>query len=257
MRIQCCVLAAALVMAGGITGFGQTKVWSGGGDGVSWTNRLNWNPTTVPGASDTVSITGGSGTRVVIWPDNDVTVKSIQCSKPFVVSGGSLTLTAGSSQFSGAFTLTNTGWLLVQGSGATVTANSTTLLADGWLSASGGATIQLPKLYAVTNVNASPTWEADGTGSTIDLSSVTNLIMGSSDILTIQASGGGKVDLHLVTNTVGAVDVSVQDAGTSVNLNGLAGRWKSRHLASITLQAQTGGRRNRDRRRASARRTGR
>jgi hypothetical protein len=79
----------------------------------------------------------------------------------------------------------------------------------------------------------------DGSGSTIDLSSVTNLTTVSPQILTINGSMGGTVDLHRVTNSVGAVWVDAQDAGTVVNLSGLAGRWKCTSPSGISLSAQT------------------
>jgi hypothetical protein len=240
MKINCFALAAALTMAGGITCVGQTKTWTGGGDGLAWTNASNWSGGSLPGEADTVAITSGAGTRVVIWADNDISVQSIQCTKSFVVSGGSLTLSAGSSQFSGAFTLTNGATLSIDGSGAKVTASSTTVLAGAWLYASGGAAIHLPNLYSVSSDNYSPIWQADGSGSTIDLSSVTNLTTVSPQILTINGSDGGTVDLHRVTNSVGAVWVDAQDVGTAVNLSGLTGRWKCTSPSGISLTAQTG-----------------
>ena len=240
MKTNPSLLAATIVMACGITCFAQTKTWTGAGDGVSWTNKANWSGNTLPAETDTVGITSGSGTRVIIFADNDITVQSIQCSKSFVVSGGSLSLTAGSSAFSGAFTVTNGGTLSIDGSGSSVTASSTTLLADAWLSASDGAAIHLPGLYSVANKNYSPVWHVDGAGGTIDLASVTNLVMGASEILYLEAYNGGSVDLHRMTNSVGAVQVDAEDAGSVVNFNGLSGRWKCTGNSYVSLMAQTG-----------------
>jgi hypothetical protein len=121
-----------------------------------------------------------------------------------------------------------------------VTASSTTVLAGVWLYASGGAAIHLPNLYSVSSGNHSPIWQADGSGTTIDLSSVTNLTTVSPQILTINGSSGGTVDLHRVTNSAGAVWVDAQDAGTVVNLSGLTGRWKCASPSGIYLTTQTG-----------------
>jgi len=74
MKTNCFLLAAALIMAGGITCLGQTKTWTGNGDGLSWTNKSNWSGGTLPIATDTVGITSGSGTRVLISPGDDITV---------------------------------------------------------------------------------------------------------------------------------------------------------------------------------------
>jgi len=240
MKLTAFALAAALVMVGGITCLAQTKTWTGSGDGFSWTNKSNWSGSTLPADTDTVGITSGSGTRVIISPGNDITVKSIQCSKPFVVSGGSLSLTAGSSSFSGSLTITNDAELSIDGSGVSVTASSTTVLADAWLYASDGAAIHLPNLYSVTNRNDNVTWHADGSGGTLDLASLTNITLGSSELTTIEANTGATVDLHRVTAAVGAVLVDAQDAGTVVNLSGLSGRWKSPGNSALSLKAQTG-----------------
>ncbi len=239
MKFNLFALAAALAMAGGITCFGQTKTWTGAGDGLSWTNAANWRDGTLPDTPDTVDISSGAGSRVVISDGNDITVQSIQCTKGFVVSGGSLTLTAGSSQFSGLFIVTNGATLSIDGSGSSVTASGTTALVDAWLYVSDGAAIQLPKLYSASCVNYSPTWQVDGSGSTIDLSWVTNLTMGVFEVLYIEGRNGGQVDLHRLNNPTGAVQVDARDADTVVDLSGLTGRWKSTGNLAISLKAQS------------------
>jgi hypothetical protein len=187
-----------------------------------------------------VAITSGAGTRVVISPGNDISVQSIQCAKGFVVSGGSLTLSAGNSQFSGAFTLSNSATLTVSGAGATLTASGTTVIADSSLYVAGGGIMHFPNLYSVTNKNDSPTWEADDTGSLIDLSSVTNLTMDYYQFLRPQAYTGGAVDLHRVKTSTGSVQVDAADTGSVVDLSGLTGRWKSVGDHELSLRAQTG-----------------
>jgi hypothetical protein len=239
MRINCSLLACALAMVGGITCLAQTKTWTGAGDGVSWTNRFNWSGSTLPAASDTVGITSGSGTRVIIFSDNDITVRSIQCSKPLVVSGGSLTLTAGSSSFSGALTLSNSATLTA--AGAVMTASGTTVLADSWLSASGGGVMHFPNLYSVTNNNASPVWRADDASSLIDLSMVTNISMSTYQDLYLEAYTGGKVDLHGAITCTGSVQVDTTDSGSVVDFSGLTGRWKSIGNHALSFSAATGG----------------
>jgi hypothetical protein len=226
-------------MAWGITCFGQTKTWTGAGDGLSWNNAANWSGATLPGPADTVAITGGVGTLVRISSGN-ITVKSIQCTKGFALLGGSLTLTAGNSQFSGAFAVSNSASLKVNGVGATLTASAMTVNADASLYAVGGGAMYLPNLTSITNNNYNSTFQADGAGSLIDLSAVTNLTLGYYRVLYIQAYNGGTVDLHRLTNAVGSVQVDAHDNGTVVNLSGLAGRWKCTGYSGVSLEAQSG-----------------
>jgi len=241
MKINFIALTAAFVMAGGITCLGQTKTWTGNGDGVSWSDESNWSGGTLPDESDTVAITGGGGTRVLISDSDDITVQSIQCTKGFVVSGGSLTLTAGGSQFSGAVTLTNGATVTVNGADATLTASGATVVADSWLYVAGGGVMHFPKLYSVTNNNDSPVWEADDAGSLIDLSSATNITVGYYEILYPRAYGGGKVDLHRVKTSSGSVQADTTDDGSVVDLSGLTGRWKSVTDHELSLSAASGG----------------
>lgn len=51
----------------------QTKVWSGNGDSITWTDAGNWNPVGVPGAADSVEIPSVSG-GVTITIDEDVEI---------------------------------------------------------------------------------------------------------------------------------------------------------------------------------------
>ena len=119
-------------MTGGIRCTGQTRTWTGGGDGFSWSNAANWAGGTLPGPGDDVAITNGAGVAVLISAGN-ISVKSIQCAKDLTLSGGSLTLTAGASQFSGAFVISNSASLTVNGAGSSLTANGAVLDADGRL----------------------------------------------------------------------------------------------------------------------------
>jgi hypothetical protein len=232
-------LAAALVLACGTVCFGQTRTWTGGGDGISWTDAANWSGAILPGPADDVVITSGAGTLVVISA-TDVTVQSIQCSKAFTLSGGSLTLTVGSSQFSGAFAISNDASLTVSGTGASFTASGATTSADASFYATGGGAIHLPNLKNVTIGKDNSVWEADGSGSRVDLSSLTNLTMGYYEVLYVEGYNGGMVDLHRLNNSTGSVQVDARDAGSVVDLSGLGGRWKSTASSSLSLEAQTG-----------------
>ena len=239
MKINYGVLAAVILFSGSMASFGQTKTWTGAGDGVSWTNGSNWSGGTVPGPANDVAITSGADSGVVISA-SDVTVRSIQCGKAFTISGRTLTLTGGASQFSGTFTISNNAALKVNGVGSSVTASGATVAADNDFYATSGGVIHLPNLKYVVNNNQNGTWRADGAGSLIDLSSVTNLTLGYYRALYVQAYNGGAVDLHRVGAAAGAVQVDASDAGTVVDLSGLAGRWTSPASSDLMLHAQTG-----------------
>jgi hypothetical protein len=239
MKMRFGFVAAVSLLAASLAAFGATKTWTGGGDGTSWTNTANWSGGIPPGTGDDVSITSGSGTTVVISA-TDVTVRSIQCTKGFTVSGRTLTLTGGASVFSGALWITNNATLTVSGVGSSATANGATLAADSDFYALGGGAIHLPNLKSVTNNVQNVTWRADGTGSLVDLSAITNLTLGQYRICYVQVYNGGTVDLRRVIAAAGAVQVDARDASSVVDLSGLAGRWTSLGSSELILHAQTG-----------------
>ncbi len=69
--------------------FAQTVSWDGGGDGVSWHDPLNWSADVLPGSSNDVTINlAGAAVR---FQGPNAAVRSVTCSRPFVLAGGSLT----------------------------------------------------------------------------------------------------------------------------------------------------------------------
>jgi ureidoglycolate hydrolase len=232
-------LATVILLLGSLCGSAQTKTWTGAGDGVSWGNGANWSGGVVPGPANDVAITNGAGSVVVI-SSLDVVVRSIQCTKAFTISGRVLTLTSGASQFSGPLSISNNATLTVDNPGSIVTASGATLAADNDFYALNGGVIRLLNLRSVTNNNQNATWRADGTGSLVDLSLMTNVTLGFSRVLYVQAYNGGAVDVHRVAAAPGAVQVDAQDAGSVVDLSGVAGRWTSLGSSDLILHAQTG-----------------
>jgi len=239
MKVNYGPLSAVILLLGSMAGFGATKTWTGSGDGVSWANGANWSGGIVPGLSDDVAITSGAGSAVVISA-GDVTVRSIQCTKGFTISGRGLTLVSGASQFSGTLSISNNATLTVIGGGSSVIASGATVAVDSDFNAASGGAIHLPNLKYVINNTQNVTWRADGAGSLLDLSSITNLTLGSSRVCYVQAYNGGAVDLHRVTAAAGAVQIDARDAGTVVDLSGMTGRWASLGSYTLILHAQTG-----------------
>ncbi|MFN5528969.1 MAG: hypothetical protein ACK5F7_00155, partial [Planctomycetaceae bacterium] len=74
----------------------QTRVllaavaWDGGGDGVSWTDRLNWSTDLIPGSSDDVVV--DLGTATIRHDSGTNSVKSLTLKNPFQLRGGTLTI---------------------------------------------------------------------------------------------------------------------------------------------------------------------
>jgi hypothetical protein len=158
----------------------------------------------------------------VVISASDVTVRSIQCTKAFTISGRTLTLTGGASQFSGPLSISNNATLTVNGAGSSVTASGATIASDNDFYATSGGVIHLPNLNYVINNNQNATWRADGAGSLVDLSSVTDLTVGYYRALYVQAYSGGKVDLRRLTSlATGSVQVTADGTGSVIALTRL------------------------------------
>src|SRR6266545_4699420 len=97
--------------------------WDGGGDGLSWQDRFNWNTDQVPGTLDDVTI-NVSGTPTVRYSQATSTVHSISNSENLLVADGALTVSTTFQQGTGS--LTESGGSLTL-SGGTVTGGSVSL----------------------------------------------------------------------------------------------------------------------------------
>ena len=138
LLVACAVsLAADAVHAAAI-------FWDGGGDGASWSDPNNWSTNTLPGPSDDVTISV-AGNIAVAHSTGTTSINSLQCDEALVLSGGSLSIAAGSQiavfTLSGG-TLSGTGAVTVSGSmnwtGGTMSGSGTTVIAsDALLSLQG------------------------------------------------------------------------------------------------------------------------
>jgi hypothetical protein len=120
------------------------------------------------------------------------------------------------------------------------TSGGVTNIDDSTIIALNGGVARLTNVFRVSNNNQTAIWDADGSGSLIDLSSLTNLTLGYYRKLYVEAYNGGRVDLHRLMSAAGAVRVDARDPGTVVDLSGMAGRWTSPAQSELALQAQTG-----------------
>src|SRR5215208_7052339 len=86
MLVAICSQAAIAVQ-------GATVSWDGGGGDNSWHTAGNWSGNVVPGLNDDV-IVDVPGDITVVHSSGSTTVRSVQCSEAFQLTGGTFTLTA-------------------------------------------------------------------------------------------------------------------------------------------------------------------
>jgi len=196
------LLVAAVAYLGAGVCFGQSIVWSGAGDGTSWSDAQNWIGQQTPGPANHVFITNGAGGSVVI--SSIISVESLQCRKGLTISSGSLSVAAGSSSLEGALTLSLGVMLSASGAG-TVLTSSGSVSADGAnFNISGGAVMTLPALQNYDAGCGLFNWMVTGAGSMLNLPGLTNLTAptcGSAG--RIEAEAGGRI---VATNLISIND---------------------------------------------------
>jgi bacterioferritin-associated ferredoxin len=70
--------------------------WDGGGDGNSWSDRMNWQGDAVPRFCDAVTIDAAADTTV-LYSSQTLSIQSLTSNQSLTVNGGSLTLREASS----------------------------------------------------------------------------------------------------------------------------------------------------------------
>jgi hypothetical protein len=201
----------------------------------------NWSGGVVPGPNDVAVIdTGSTAATITIQYSDNLQVQAINTASadtlaftpapPDEGQGGALTVTAGSSTLNGPLSMDG-GFLTANGSGASLTANGRTTLADASLFASGGAQLSLPTATSYAD-SLEDRWQASGPGSILTLgalTSLTNFVPPEfGDTLDISATAGGQVQLPAVTTfdtTSGgentSVSLSADGAGSVINVSAL------------------------------------
>ena len=197
----------------------QTVSWDGGGGDLNWNNPQNWSGKALPGNSDDVVINVPPNVTVVC--PNGAIIRSMQCTGSFSLAGGTFTLTGGSSMIAGDL-LTSPGTSIsANGTGVTFVANGTALTSGSSLYASAGAVIELPGVRQAT-FGSSASWQADGSGSRIVLSGLTNLTSSVSEWVRFRTTGGGRLEMMNLANiTDGYVDIYADGDDTLVDLSSL------------------------------------
>ena len=229
-----------ILLASLMTGQAATITWNGAGDGTNFNNSANWVGNVTPGASDDAVITSGAGTTVVVT--FSATVLSVQCSKAFTVWSGVFTVTAGSSQISGALTLESGTGLEADGAGTTLTASGPTVADDANFNVSAGAVVALPNLGNYTKNCFGANWTVTGAGSVLNLPGLTNFNSAVCTFPTIQAQAGGRLLApKLATLTASPLNFNADGANSLIDFSGLTNCTANPSTYVISFEASAGG----------------
>jgi hypothetical protein len=181
--------------------------WVGKGDGTSWSDPTNWSSGQVPGAGDDVTIDLPGSSIVYDANLGATSIHSLSGNDTLTLAGGSLTV-ASYSSLRGRL-IVDGGALIATGAGTTMTASGLVTAASGSLAAQAGATLSLPGLPSVNGDGMS--LGADGSGSTIDLSTVTSF-SGFADA--ISETNGATVLLNSGVTTLDGTTITVDGTGS-------------------------------------------
>ena len=208
--------------------------WDGGGDGVNWSDPINWSGNALPGAADDVTISV-AGPITVTHASGNTTVRSVTSDENLVISGGSFTVTDGTSVVNGNFTV-STASLTATGATTSFTASGPATIDFSNLFATAGAQLNLTSATTYAERPSSVTTiQTFGSGSKIDLSGLTS-ITGDTGGLRINALKAGQVELDgLTTLTARDVDVRETNAASIVDLSALSSWTDATSLSSIEV----------------------
>jgi hypothetical protein len=106
--------------------------------------------------------------------------------------------------------------------------------------ARGGGVVHLTQVTSTTQSVSTLYWQAEGMGSRLDLSSLTNAAVGYNARLFVRAYDGGSVDLRRLHATTNALQVLAEGTDSVVDLSGLSGRWGSLGGYDFGLEAKSG-----------------
>jgi hypothetical protein len=207
--------------------------WDGGGDGVNWTDGLNWSNNVVPTNVDDVTINLGG---TITHASGSHTIRSLTSTQNLTLSGGSITVTTGASSISGTLAISNLASLTANGATAVFTASGAVTLNGASLFAQSGGKLNLTTATSYAEQPSNGTFiRADGASSKIDLSGITS-VTGASGSLFIDALNGGNVEMDsLVSTSARDVNINADSAASVMNLAALTSATDTTLLSSITI----------------------
>jgi hypothetical protein len=212
-----------------VTAINVTKQWTGGGDGVSWTDANNWNGGTLPTSADSILI--GSGTNT-ISSFSGGTLNNMVCQCPITING-SLTVVGAVQIVQGIYSSGIT--VATGGTNALFIDLGVTSLTTVTLSAQNGGALNFQALTTLASGNnSSCTLQATGEGSLLNLPALKTINgpQNANAWLNIQALQGGRLNLSGVNamycyyyydNMYGADGIVINADGTNsvIDLTGL------------------------------------
>ncbi len=196
-----------------------TVTWTGGGGNLLWNVAANWSGGTgVPTAIDDVVIPDLPGDQTIV-SNTSAMIRSIDSREGIAVTGGTFSLTAGTSLVDGPFSIASGCAMAVSGAGTTLTAANTLTVSGATISASNGSTVELrnltsasgsmlradyggtlnlPDLVNVTDCNFGANWDGDGyqRASRLSVPKLTGTTGGTG----YRALDGGIIDSPALTN---------------------------------------------------------
>ncbi|MCA9185233.1 MAG: hypothetical protein KDA99_06420, partial [Planctomycetales bacterium] len=167
---------------------------------------------------------------------------SLQSAENLVISGGTLRVGSGGGSIEGNLSLTTPSASLVSRTGM-LTVNGALQLSAGILRAQSGGHLLFPSLTTFTATNSGGRFEAEGSGSKIDLANLTGFSGGTGIGTVVSASGGALVDIPQISSiTVGATTFDAIGAGSTIDLSGLTNFSADNFASNRRLRAEQGAR---------------
>ncbi len=238
-RIGCLAYLITLALAGAFPALGATVSWIGAGGNTSWHTAANWSGNAVPGSADDVLI-DVPGDITVVFSTGSTVVRSLRCEENFQLTGGYLTLTAGSSYVHGWLRL-SAGSLTVQGAGTTFTATGSTTNELAAIYATQGGSVGLTNLQRILlTLAGDPHFQATDPGSVVDLPNLTEAAITDYHHLELRAVGGGRVNAPRLAQLRAALDVYSDGVGSVVDLSGFINILTNTTLGSSYLEVRSG-----------------
>lgn len=196
-----------------------TVSWTGAAGDNFWNTPGNWTGGNVPGPGDDV-ILNVAGNPLIIVDTVGASVRSIQCSESLRLDDATVSLTGGTSTFSGPVEITR-GWLSVDGADTVMNVSGPTTLLSASCYAYSGAKIWFTNVTTMVVTNGHAAWQASGASTEIHLSNLTNVVSELGYTLGLSATDGGLMNLRRLANLQGHCGIYASSPGSVLDLSNL------------------------------------
>jgi hypothetical protein len=208
---------------------GPNGIWTGLGDGVSWTNAANWSNNVIPGPADDVIISIAANPNIVL-SSGAQSIRSMTCAENLSITGGSLSI-AQPSTTSASLTL---GGGTLAGAGSLSLTGGSSFWTSGGMSGSGAFI-----------VNAAATFNLSGAGAKIStkplqINGVATVNSGGNQVVVLNSlamGGAARFDLNdndLILDYTGGTQLGAIQA--LINTARSGGTWTGNGLTSTAAK---------------------